>query len=262
MMTDRCIVLRLAGPLQSWGVASQYNERRTAPAPTKSGVVGLLAAALGRRRKDPIEDLVKLQMGVRSDQPGSLLRDYHTVSDYPGTPLLSANLDAKGRQKRTSPKKFTQPTHRFYLQDAVFVAALQGDEGFLSDLARALRHPVFPLALGRRSCVPAQPLLLPGDEEDLWSGTVASVLGRVPWQASAHARDCVSTAQVRLAASWDDIHGEDLSSDVPTSFEPRRRGMQTRKVHFDWIDVPTGHEPDTKSESGRTIHDPFELLGW
>lgn len=260
-MTDQCIVLRLAGPLQSWGVASQFNERRTAPAPTKSGVVGLLAAALGRRRKDPIEDLVKLRMGVRSDQPGSLLRDYHTVSDYPGTPLLSASLDAKGRQKRTSPKKFTQPTHRFYLEDAVFVAVLQGEEGFMGDLARALRHPFFPLALGRRSCVPVQPLVLPGDNDDLWSGTVASVLGKVPWQASVHARDRVSTAQVRLAASWDDIDGEDLSSDVPTSFDPRRRGMRSRKVHSGWIDVSTGRELDTTGESARA-HDPFELLGW
>jgi CRISPR system Cascade subunit CasD len=261
-MTDQCIVLRLAGPLQSWGVASQFNERRTALAPTKSGMVGLLAAALGRRRKDPIEDLVKLRMGVRSDQPGSLLRDYHTVSDHPGIPLLSANLDAKGRQKRTSPKKYTQPTHRFYLEDAVFVAALQGDGGFIGDLAHALRHPVFPLALGRRSCVPAQPLLLPGDEGDLWSGTVTSVLGRVPWQASAHAQDRVTAVHVRLAASWDDIDGEDLTSDVPVSFDPRRRGMQTRKVHSGWIDLPTGHEPDPDAEPGRASHDPFELLGW
>lgn len=262
MMTDQCIVLRLAGPLQSWGVASQFNERRTAPAPTKSGVLGLLAAALGRRRRDPIEDLVKLQMGVRSDQPGSLLRDYHTVSDHPGTPLLSANLDARGHQKRTSPKKFTQPTHRFYLEDAVFVAVLQGEEGFMTDLAHALRHPVFPLALGRRSCVPVQPLLLPGDAGDLWSGAVTSVLSRVPWQASAHARDRINTVQVRLAASWDDIDGEDLLSDVPTSFDPKRRGMRTRKVHSGWIDIPTGHDLDPKAESAHASHDPFELLGW
>lgn len=261
-MTDPCIVLRLAGPLQSWGVSSQFNQRRTVSAPTKSGIVGLLAAALGRRRKDPIEDLVSLRMGVRSDQPGSLLRDYHTVSDRPGTPLLSANLDAKGRQKRTSPKKYTQPTDRFYLQDAVFIAVLQGRTEFLGDLAHAVRHPVFPLALGRRACVPTPPILVPATDVDLWAGTLLAVLQTVPWQASGHARKKVASASVRLAASWDDPDGDDSRADVPASFDPRRRGMGTRKVTSGWVDVLTGADAKTDSGLSQPGHDPFQLLGW
>ena len=72
----RSLVLRLAGPLQSWGGQSQFNRRDTLGEPTKSGITGLLAAAQGRRRQDPIEDLLALRLGVRTDQPGSLLRDY------------------------------------------------------------------------------------------------------------------------------------------------------------------------------------------
>ncbi|WP_341727831.1 type I-E CRISPR-associated protein Cas5/CasD [Brooklawnia sp.] len=261
-MNDECIALRLAGPLQSWGDASQFNQRRTSSTPTKSGVVGLLAAALGRRRPDPIEDLVALRMGVRSDQPGSLLRDYHTVSDRPETPLLSANVDAKGRQKRTSPKKFTQPTHRYYLEDAVFVAVLQGDPGFLESLATALRHPIFPLALGRRSCVPTQPLVLGIAGEDLWQGQLPDIIGRVPWQSASHARSRVKSATVRLAASWDDPEGGTIKSDVPVSFDPRYRGMRTRKVHSGWVDLPTGLVPEPGNDSPKSGHDPFELLGW
>jgi len=105
------LVLRLAGPLQSWGGHSQFNRRETAGEPSKSGIVGLLAAAQGRRRQDPIEDLLHLQLGVRTDQPGSLLRDYHTVSDYRGRPLLSAMVGGKGTQKPTS--KHTHVTERF-----------------------------------------------------------------------------------------------------------------------------------------------------
>ena len=74
-MSDSCLVLRLAGPLQSWGSSSQFNRRETDDRPTKSGVIGLLAAAQGRRRSDPIEDLVDVKLAVRVDQPGSLLRD-------------------------------------------------------------------------------------------------------------------------------------------------------------------------------------------
>ena len=39
------LLLQLAGPLQSWGAASRFARRSTENAPTKSGLVGLLAAA-------------------------------------------------------------------------------------------------------------------------------------------------------------------------------------------------------------------------
>lgn len=41
------LLLRLAAPLQSWGSDSKFETRKTGREPTKSGVVGLLAAALG-----------------------------------------------------------------------------------------------------------------------------------------------------------------------------------------------------------------------
>lgn len=44
------LLLRLAAPLQSWGSDSKFETRKTDREPTKSGVVGLLAAALGLRR--------------------------------------------------------------------------------------------------------------------------------------------------------------------------------------------------------------------
>lgn len=160
MSTTSVLVLQLAGPLQSWGTGSEFNRRETAQEPTKSGVVGLLAAALGRHRQEPIDDLTALRLGVRADQPGTVLRDYHTASDHRGRPLLSAQVSKKGEQKPTTPAKYTQVTQRFYLQDAVFLAALQGPAALLKQLDGALRAPVFPLALGRRSCPPSRPLSL------------------------------------------------------------------------------------------------------
>ncbi|MEV0217542.1 type I-E CRISPR-associated protein Cas5/CasD [Micromonospora sp. NPDC050695] len=269
-MTDdfSCLVLRMAGPLQSWGGRGQFNRRDTLDEPTKSGILGLLAAAQGLRREDSIADLLGLRLGVRTDQPGSLLRDYHTVSDHRGRPLLSASVNTKGAQKPTTPAKHTHVTHRFYLQDAVFVAAVSGPVELLRSLAAALRSPAFPLALGRRSCPPTMPLLLPRDQADrvdqdvLWAGLPADVLAQVPWQAgdrhraSRFPRD-VRPATVDLPVTVDDDNGNDVRVDVPHSFDPLYRGFNTRRTRQEWARIPTGW-PGT----GQTDHDPFALLGW
>ncbi|WP_416874018.1 type I-E CRISPR-associated protein Cas5/CasD [Kitasatospora sp. SC0581] len=272
------LVLRLAGPLQSWGDRSAFNRRDSRPQPTKSGVVGLLAAAAGRPREADITDLVGLRLGVRIDQPGTLLRDYHTVSDYRGRPLPQAGVNAKGVQKPTSPAKDTHVTHRYYLQDAVFVAAVQGPAALVETLAEAIRRPAFPLALGRRSCVPTQPLAL-GAVRD---GTLEDVLADEPWQAgdaakSAYRRRAERAAEpfsphrIDLAATFDDPSGDDTLQDVPRSFDPRERGFSTRRIRHAWLTVPTGLAPSTttaqpsaaaSAAAATTGHDPFALLGW
>ncbi|KPM50395.1 CRISPR-associated protein Cas5 [Frankia sp. R43] len=267
----RCLVLRLAGPVQSWGGTSVFNRRDTQTEPTKSGLVGLLAAAQGLRRTDPIETLLTLTFGVRTDQPGTLLRDYHTLSDYRGRPLPSAAVTAKGLQKPTSPAKHTHVTERFYLQDAVFIAAVSGPEPVLDTLVAALRAPAFPLALGRRSCPPTQPLLLtPTGRGDtaLWDGNPAAVLeNTVPWQASDAQRERLAAARPRprtidLPVTVDDPNGDEIRRDVPTSFDPRDRGFTTRRVRQTWARLPPPWPVDPTDTDGPAAHDPFALLGW
>ena len=257
-MRESTLVLRLAGPMQSWGSSSQFNRRETDDRPTKSGLVGLLAAAAGRRRGADIDDLVSLTFGVRVDQPGSILRDFHTVSDYRGVPLLKAGTNAKGVQERTSPKKFTHVTTRYYLQDAVFVAVVGGDVELLRSLAAAVRRPSFPLALGRRSCVPTQPLLVEApDGGDLWPMSPVGALQSVPWQGSAEWQRRMKggarvPATVDATATTEGMM--DRVSDVPRSFAPQSRGMLSREVRHFWVDVgDVTIAPE---------HDPFSLLGW
>lgn len=257
-----CLTLRLAGPLQSWGSTSQFNRRETNPFPTKSGIVGLLAAADGRRRNDPILDLVQLRLGVRVDQPGRLLRDYHTVSNYKGLPLLRASVDGHGRQLKTSPPKYTSVTERFYLQDAVFVAVLEGNRHLLSGLAEAVMRPAFPLALGRRSCVPSQPLLLRSDtDEVLWPPTLENTLETAPWQASEAERRRMTNAEITVSVIYDSHIGDDVLSDVPITFEPSGREYSSRRVRQTTVILSTGISSDAEI-TNRTSHDPFELLGW
>lgn len=77
------LLLRLAAPLQSWGADSKFEIRKTNREPTKSGVIGLLAAALGLARDDDqaLQRLNGLRFAVRVDQEGQLLRDYHTANN-------------------------------------------------------------------------------------------------------------------------------------------------------------------------------------
>ncbi len=142
------LLMRLQGPLQSWGTTSRFDERDTQLEPSKSGVLGLVCAALGRDRSEPVDDLAALRMGVRVDREGVPMRDYQTA-----TGVLIATGKADLRRTVVSP--------RYYLADAAFLLGLEGkDEKLLSRIHAALRAPVWPLALGRKSFVPAMPVWL------------------------------------------------------------------------------------------------------
>ena len=161
--------LRLQAPLQSWGERARWDVRDRANEPTKSGVVGLLASALGwgRNRDDDIRRLsTSLRMGVRCDNPGKLVQDYHTVFDG----VRSADGKIKKSPKTKKPE--TIVSHRTYLADASFLVALQAvdetGEALLRESALAIEKPVWPVYLGRKSCPPAVPLSAgTGDYPDL-----------------------------------------------------------------------------------------------
>lgn len=149
------LFLRLEGPLQSWGLRSRWTERETALEPTKSGVVGLLACALGwgRDRDRDIREMgLNLAFGVRIDRPGTLVRDFHTVHGG----AMSAERKIKINASTKEPETVVSP--RWYLADASFLVALQAEESWIAMLSGAIRNPVWPPFLGRKSCPPSVPL--------------------------------------------------------------------------------------------------------
>ncbi|SES04432.1 CRISPR system Cascade subunit CasD [Propionibacterium cyclohexanicum] len=210
------LLLRLAGPLQSWGADSRFQIRSTRREPTKSGVLGLLAAAEGRRRTETIEDLLSLRFGVRTDQPGTVVRDFQTAHDW-------AHLDTSG-DAQAMPL-----SNRFYLSDAVFVAGVEGDRSLLEGLDAAIRSPEFPLYLGRRSC-PAEGQISLG----LRHADLKSALRAEPWHASPWHRRRRPTS-VQLPIVLDAAPGQlgDTIRDVPLSFDPSRRAYGWRTVATD-----------------------------
>ncbi|WP_461224024.1 type I-E CRISPR-associated protein Cas5/CasD [Lacticaseibacillus suihuaensis] len=157
----KTLTLELTAPLQSYGNEAAFSRRTTFDHPTKSAVVGLLAAALGYNRSDPrLIDLNQLLLAVRVDQPGVLTTDYQTVEWKADTRKV---------------------TYRDYLQDAVFVVAVGSEDDALIDaLQLALLRPRFQLYLGRRADPPAGPLRVATHAD----ADPVAVLQRLPWQAA------------------------------------------------------------------------------
>jgi len=148
------LLLRLAGPMQSWGTTSRFDERDSQLEPSKSGVLGLICAVLGRDRTEPVDDLARLKMGVRVDREGVLMRDYQTAT---GVVSAAGKVDM-GR---------TVISPRYYLADAAFLVGLEGDDrAMLERIHAALRAPVWPLALGRKSFPPGEPVWMEGAVRD------------------------------------------------------------------------------------------------
>jgi CRISPR system Cascade subunit CasD len=234
-------VLRLAGPLQSWGASSRFVRRTTEPQPTRSGVLGLLAAAMGRRRTDPIEDLVGLALGVRVDQPGELVRDFQTARTLDGTHSMPLS-------------------YRYYLADAVFLAVVEGEASLVEAVVGALRRPQFPLYLGRRSCPPVGPVLA-----DVVGTSVWETLSTYPWQASAAVRRrhsgpvVVRDVALDRDCAPDDVRrggDEVVVRDEPISFDPELRQYGWRAVVRAVVELPTGATGDDG-----TRHDAMAILG-
>ena len=146
--TLRGVALVLEGPMQAWGGAVIGDNRPTLPFPTRSGVLGLLAACLGIRRVEHAR-LFRLAEGarvhLRVDSPGTPMVDDQTIQGHP----MASNLRQTIQSKRT------------FLCDASFVAVVvPGPHVTTGELAAALVAPVFAPFLGRRCCVPSRPLLL------------------------------------------------------------------------------------------------------
>lgn len=148
------LLMCLDGPMQSWGTDSKFGIRETRTEPSKSGVIGLVAAALGRSRSDDISDLTAFRFGVRVDREGKLRRDFHTAGK-------SGFYRAKGSVERKS----VIVSNRYYLADACFTVGLEGTGEEALRLLRtsqaALLSPHWPLYFGRRAFPPARPVVHP-----------------------------------------------------------------------------------------------------
>lgn len=157
------LVFRLYGPLASWGEIAVGQVRPSAVRPTRSALLGLLAAALGLdRTDDPSHAALSagVRLAVRVDSPGTAMIDYQTANyrrPKRGEIFFTRRDELRVPRDRLSTVQ-SQRHHRCDALITVAVAARPASRWSLADLHGALEHPVFPLFLGRKACPPALPL--------------------------------------------------------------------------------------------------------
>ena len=212
------LVIPLIGPMQSWGYRSRFDIRDTAAEPTRSGVIGLICAALGMPRNSDLSIFDPLRMGVRVDREGAPRVDYHT---------------AQRVAKASGAAGDTVVSWRHYLADARFIVGLESDDERLPLLHRidaALRAPVFPLFLGRIAFPPSLPPYLPGESvrENL---SLEEALRSVPW-CRIKRGEKVPAEGVRVAVETLEQFGPciQVMGDQPLDFDRRRFGLRAVRM--------------------------------
>jgi CRISPR system Cascade subunit CasD len=229
------LLIRLSGPMQSWGLSSRFTERDTACEPSKSGVIGLLCAAIGRDRAASLADLVALRMGVRVDREGTVKRDFQTAGGglWLGEPYGVTKADGTVASWANM-HKFTVTSSRYYLADAVFLVGFEGDNlPLLQDLHEALARPRWTISLGRKAFVPGEPVLLP---DGLREGQdLEAALFSYPWLLALQKRNKRTLEADRkqcIRFIFECKPGEDgeARQDVPISFAQAARRYGVRRV--------------------------------
>lgn len=151
----RHLILKLDGVMQAWGGHTYEDYRPTELFPTRSGLVGLLAACVGieRNEYERLQSLAKsLTFTVRAESRNASacstrILDFHTVQN-------ARKVDGSEREAPIVSK-------RQYLCDSVFTVAVgqtSNAEFGLEAIAAAVKRPVFTPFLGRRSCPLSRPL--------------------------------------------------------------------------------------------------------
>lgn len=226
------LLLRLEGPMQSWGTASRFTQRDTTMEPSKSGVVGLLCAALGKPRWERPEHqetwpslaaIAGLRMGVRIDQAGTVGVDFQTAGGgrmagkkYGVAQVNGANFGSV-------------MSYRYFLQDASFLVGLSGeDRSLLERLHDALKEPVWQLYLGRKGYVPAVPPYLP---DGLRDQDLVSALASYPLPQRVD-------GEVRVVLEEASPLGSEPRMDQPVDFAHRQFARRYVRVVPLWALAP------------------------
>ncbi len=230
------ILLRLSAPMQAWGVQSRFGIRDTGLEPSKSGVLGLLCAALGKPRDEngaenqdlpTLAELAKLRMSVRVLREGVPKVDYHTATNF-----------IKGKNGKTE-RKETILSSRHYLAGADFLVGLESDDAeLLNRLNDAARRPRWQIFFGRKSFVPALPVAV-----DVFAGDLETVLQdeRI-WRDKTLGVPSGDAIVRFVIEPKGDEEATEVRQDVPLSFAARR--FTIRRVTTKFINLKNGGNKD------------------
>lgn len=240
----KTILMKFQGPLQSYGTDSHFETRHTDDHPSKGAVLGLVAAALGIRREETVklQELCNLRMVVRVDQIGQMSREFQIAAKY----------------KKTGDHERNYVTYRYYLEDAGFLVALEGEDALIECIYEALKRPYFQLFYGRRSCPVNYDFLL-----GIYEGTAFDQIREWPWIAADwYCKRRSRQEKIRL-----DVYGDVacmpeesqrvLRRDQPVSFSQmgRQHDLRFESHKSIWVLNPNYIRTDLQTE-----HDAFAAL--
>jgi CRISPR system Cascade subunit CasD len=230
-MSTAHLPLWFDAPLQSWGFASRFQRRATGLFPTRSGVLGLVCAAMGLPKGPPTDAKLEQFSGItltvwqfprcagRNGEPLLIQRmeDYHTVAftrEASAKPSRVAYLTAKAVGPITAEDRSSEikPTKRQYLLEARFGLRLSGGRELLEPVAAAIRDPRWGVWLGRKSCLPAAPLCPGGpypSEDEAWQALL---------RAATLPADTAEADFAKVEEVTDFTEGTDTLNDSPLSF--------------------------------------------
>jgi len=223
------LLMRLAGPMQAWGTQSRFTVRDTGLEPSKSGVIGLICAAMGRSRSESIEDLVSLTMGVRIDFEGVMKMDFQTAGG------VHKRGEEYGVVRSSGKPGETVISNRYYLADADFLVGLEGTDvqrDLLLQINKALNHPVFQLFLGRKSFPPSVPISLPKNSGITEEKDLETALIKYEWPRIGRSIPPEKNRPAKLRFVMEKPYGEgvEIRQDKPETFEIKNRRFFPRSV--------------------------------
>lgn len=219
------LLLRFRAPMQAWGISAKFDRRSTERVPSKSAVIGMIAGALGRKRDMSVDDLCALRFGVRIDREGILMRDFQTAKSASDAYI----------------------SHRYYLADAAFLVGLEGAHEKLEAIDFALKHPVYPIFFGRRSCSPEGRVSL-----GIRSMCLMDALKSEPRLTADKEWDEKVRFVLDATADEEETY---LLRDDPVSFNQHQRKFKFRRVLDirDYTNFPNtenfSHEPETEFDA-------------
>lgn len=251
------LLLKASSPMQSYGTdESRLDNRNTIYYPTKSAIIGMIAAAFGLKRDGSNADILgidlntlnSLRFGVRIDKKGTLINDYqiskqHIMRDY-------------GRHPKKSEESAIL-SNRYYLSDAVFLIALESDDyNIINKIHDALLNPYWPLYFGRKACSVNDDMILNDGEHDISIRNYGI-------------EECFNTNNTPVLASnrenviiavIDDDNGNIAIMDNPVSYDSSYRKYNRRRVKQISIRNANNDKQNDESYSKILKHDPMEWI--
>jgi CRISPR system Cascade subunit CasD len=214
------LLIQLIGPFQSWGTNSRGIERYSDSEPSKSGVVGLLAAAMGIDRQDwlGLEPLANLSVHVRHDSSGIPLQDFQTAKN-----VIIANHPTKTGNSISN---------RHFLADTAFLVALEGSDcSVLKKIQEGLKYPSGILSLGRKAYIPSESIYI---ENGIFEDDPKHIFSTFPWIVKNLSEKEKTTPEEFLCSFETKERIGVMKIDQPyTSFSERK--FRPRFVISEWV---------------------------